>query len=382
MIPTLTHALRHHPLLSFVCVACLTFIGCGDSSSSSDGGDGGAGIGGSCASNADCQSGLLCIGTMCTDPSSNTSNSGTDAGMDTGTTGGNMDTGTTGGNMDTGTTGGNMDTGTTGGNMDTGTTGGNMDTGTTGGNMDTGNTTNRPAELTGGVSIFEVKISAGLLFSLNRGNAGAAFVVPGSEEPPLQTIGACDVIQSSTNPTEPFGYDAGTILIEGTSRTVNLTSSEGGGGSFAYSANLSEDNQDIFNPNTSVTITASGGTHIGAFNGSVTTPGEHDMSSPAADARISGDTTVTWSPAQSGLEVIINAVPLDFAFQPIDGPGLNCILPSDSGSFTIPAAAIDALSGPRIALSVIKIANQTVTVGPDTLILNVTYADGNVVTVN
>lgn len=355
--PRLLHTLF---LVSTSAALSVALTACGGDDSGDDSSGGGAAAGESCASSADCASNLLCIGAVCVDGSS--SSNGADAGTDSGdTTGGGTDTGVA---MDTG--GGNEDTG--GGGMDTG---GAMDTGGGG------------TELTGGVSIFEAKVSAGILFTLNRGNVGAAFVEPGSDPPPIQTVGACDVINVSADSTGgPFGYDAGSISVMGTSRPVTLTPNAGGSGSVTYTSNLSEDNQDIYNPNASITISAAGGADIPAFNGTITSPGEHEMTSPAPDASVSGDTNIAWSPAQSGNDVLVSVVPLNAVFSPIDGPGLSCAVPSDSGSFTIPAAAMDALQGPRLAITVIKVVNQSVQAGSNTVVLNVTYAHGSVVTLN
>ena len=354
--PRLLHTLF---LVSTSAALSVALTACGGDDSGSDSSGGGAAAGESCASSADCASNLLCIGAVCVDGSS--SSNGADAGTDSGDT--------TGGGTDTGVA---MDTG--GGNVDTG--GGDMDTGAA---MDTGGGT----ELTGGVSIFEAKISAGILFTLNRGNVGAAFVEPGSDPPPIQTVGACDVINVSADSAGgPFGYDAGSISVMGTSRPVTLTPNAGGSGSVTYTSNLSEDNQDIYNPNASITISAAGGADIPAFNGTITSHGEHEMTSPAPDASVSGDTNIAWSPAQSGNDVLVSVVPLNAVFSPIDGPGLSCAVPSDSGSFTIPAAAMDALQGPRLAITVIKVVNQSVQAGSNTVVLNVTYAHGSVVTLN
>ena len=43
---------------------------------------------------------------------------------------------------------------------------------------------------------------------------------------------------------------------------------------------------------------------------------------------------------------------------------------------------MDALQGPRLAITVIKVVNQSVQAGSNTVVLNVTYAHGSVVTLN
>jgi hypothetical protein len=236
----------------------------------------------------------------------------------------------------------------------------------------------RPAALTGGVSVFEARIKANALITIRRGNAGAAFVAPTQEEEPLERFGDCALTAFDPNAqSSARGYDAGVITVTAGNREAVLTPATQGA-STVYRSSLPESNEELFGNDQPIMISAGGGRHVGAFVGSLTSPREHSVISPAADSTIpAGALTVTWTPGETQAEVAITLSPMNQAYAPVAGMSLTCTT-TDTGSLEIPAEAMTRLNAERIALVVIKVLNREVQVGDDTLYLNLTSASGNV----
>jgi len=331
----------------------------------------GAAAGESCQTGSDCQTGLLCVGLVCRDPNAaNNGNNGNNGGSNNGSSNNN---GSNNGDSDAGAT--NNGVADTGDDVANNGNNGEPDVVDDGGNNAT-----RPAHLSGGISLFEVHVTTGNVLApeIHRGNAGAAFVEPTND--PAPALDTCVVFQSSSNtPPGPMGYDAGSISVTGGRNTVTLTPANGGGGSVTYSAGLDEANENVFEASTNLTVSAAGGAHIPAFQGTLTTPAEHRVTQPAPDSTQPDAIDVVWTNSGSSQSVLINVIPLDNFYHQVNGPGLNCALSSDSGSFTIPASATSQMSSARAAVSVIKAQNTDLTVGPDSLILNATYSHGVVI---
>lgn len=242
----------------------------------------------------------------------------------------------------------------------------------------------RPEVLTGGVTLFEAHVDTPFV-AVNVGNAGAAFVEPTAEDLPIAVIDGCDVFNVTLEEPPPvFGYDAGTITVD-TVPTVIVTPRFELDGSVTYGSDIPEDTPSVFDANEVITFTISGGQHVDAFSQSLTTPGEHTMTSPAVDDHIAGsDLSVTWTQSGSDADVLINVVPLNSSGNAVTGRSLNCDPGSDTGAFTISAAAINQViaaspNGTRAAITVIKAKSVEVAQGADTFYVNATYAAGNLV---
>ncbi len=231
------------------------------------------------------------------------------------------------------------------------------------------------------MSLFEVNITANFLVSIRRGNIGAAFVEPEPEDPPIRSFGECDLINVSQGGPEAFGYSAGDISVAINGQSHVLTPMDGGGGSTVYPTAFGEENEDAYRPGAAIMVSATGG-HVGAFMGSLTAPQEHILSTPPADAMVSGtgDLALRWTGDGSGSQVAVAISPLDAGFNFLDGRGLNCVPGGgDSGTLVVPAAAMRELQADKLAIVVIKVNNVALDVDGDDIVLNTTYAAGNVV---
>ena len=91
------------------------------------------------------------------------------------------------------------------------------------------------------------------------------------------------------------------------------------------------------------------------------------------------DLTLNWTGGGSNSDVVVTISPMDDFFMPKNGRGLSCTPASDTGSLTIPAAAMAELAGPKLAIVVIKANTALQDVNGDEIALNATYAAGNIV---
>lgn len=365
---------RTRALLAAALLPILLLTACGEDESEETPA-GGAAVGEACQAAADCSTGLLCIGLICRDPNDTPSNNTNNPNNNQNNNTNNVNNNTNSVNNNTNNP---EDAGDNNPLPDAAEDTSAEDDAASGEDVaPDAPAVERPDTLTGGVSIFEAHVRANNLLQIHRGNAGAAFVPPGAEENP--TLDACATFQATTSTPPTPGYSAGEITVTGGSRTIVLTPSNAAAGSILYSANLDEDNEDAYGNGATLTISAAGSDHIPAFSGSVVAPGDHNVTAPAPDSAFSGAINVAWSGSGSDASVVINMIPLNAAFTPINGLGINCPLSADSGSFAIPAELTSQLTAPRYALSVIRVRNTTVTVGPDTFILNATYSSGVIV---
>ncbi len=359
-------------LLAAALLPLLLLAACGEDESDETPA-GGAAVGEACQATADCSTGLLCIGLICRDPNDTPTNNNTNNNQNNNTNSVNNNT-----NNPNNSTNNPEDAGDNNPLPDAAEdTSVEEDAAPTEDAAPDAPAVERPETLTGGVSIFEAHVRANNLLQIHRGNAGAAFVPPGPEENP--TLDACATFQATTSTPATPGYSAGEITVTGGSRTIVLTPSAGAVGSILYSANLAEDNEDAYGNGATLTISAAGSNHIPAFSGSVVAPGDHNVTAPAPDSTFSGAINVSWSSSGTDASVVINMIPLNAAFTPINGLGVNCPLSADPGSFTIPAELTAQLTAPRYALNIIRVRNTTLEVGPDTFILNATYSSGVIV---
>ncbi len=373
--------ISHRPLTSraslmmLLLASLLVALGaCGEDAADQE--EGTLGAGESCQSSNQCQSGLLCLGTVCRDPNDAGNN---DTNNDTNNTPNNTP------NNNPNNEPNNQPNNDPNNNPNNDPNNNpnnepNNDPNNNPNNDPNNMPPDRPGELTGGISVFEVNISANALFNIRRGNAGAAFVEPTTEEPPLDTFGDCNLVNVTQNAPEPFGYSAGNITVDVGGNVLELMPSTGGNGSVTYTAPLGENNENIFAPNDTITVAASGNA-VAAFEGSLNAPAEHTLTAPAADSSVSAqeDLTLSWSGSGSGLDVAVTISPMDNFFGFLDGVGLNCSPSSDTGQLTIPAAAMARLTGPKLAVVVVKVVNENVEVGNDSIVINATYASGNIV---
>ena len=72
--------------------------------------------------------------------------------------------------------------------------------------------------------------------------------------------------------------------------------------------------------------------------------------------------TITWNGGSTAGTVLVVLGALDYAFQPMDGPTVTCVLESDPGTYTIPSEAMKELPSSllsKVIISVTRIHTTT-----------------------
>ena len=238
-----------------------------------------------------------------------------------------------------------------------------------------------PLALGGGLLIFELSSEF-----LNQAGAGARFVDALAEQPAQTMFGPCALSYSDPDapPAPPaWGYDAGTITVNGTTPVVTLTPLDEGAAGTGYESGLSESLESLLpSGGALLNISSAGGADIPAFQAYLQVPEEVNISAPATglfgSVSSSSDLTVSWN-AGSGEAVLVTLTPLSATFQAIAGEGLVCTLEDDLGSFTIASAALQAMKSSgvsKVAIGVTRMRTSTANAGAFELPLAVTRSSG------
>lgn len=369
----------HNPALVLVGALLVAVVGCSDDTATDPATDG-------CVRSVECGAARVCRDGTCVDVEDG------DTGRDAGDAGDDTD-GRDAVDTDPGNNGAD-DAGDMGGNN------GSPDGGDTADTPDTADVADvpdveedvpedvplepRPEVLEGGISVYEAGIHQIRNFIVfRRGNAGAVFAEPTDPPPPIRVVEGCDVVAvGGEDPAPPFGYDAGLIRITTDSEEFTLTPTVGDGGDVQYRSSLDASFDDVYPSSGMIEVRSTGGRHIRGFEAMITAPRDHLMDDPLPDDRVARGVAlpVEWSPSGTDLGVVVTVAPLSDTYAPIVGQGISCAVPSDGGSFSIPAAAMaEITSAPRLAVVVLKVKNITFDAGDDTFVLNVTAASGNFV---
>jgi hypothetical protein len=242
-------------------------------------------------------------------------------------------------------------------------------------------------EIVGGVTVFEIR--APDVEALRSGGIAAGFVLrePDEEASHVATIGPCNI--DATDPdAELFPsvdtLDAGEITVDLGDDVYHLTIAETAEGP-RYEADTPEGLIEYFAAGLTIEVSAAGGADINAFAGSVSAPLEPVITQPSWSGGFDGThdqdspLVVNWASTELGLiDVIISVVPIETIPTPgiADGHAITCVVP-DTGSYTIPTAALDYLPGnfaigPNVALTVIVPVSETFEVGHTEVTINAT----------
>jgi hypothetical protein len=217
--------------------------------------------------------------------------------------------------------------------------------------------------------------------------------------PPDNSFGECSVSFQDPNnpPPAEHGYDAGVITVPAlptdpafpdTSPPVTLTPVNRGGNGTGYESNLPSDQVDLLPGGGAIlTFKAAGGADIGVFEITVQNPEPVSITSPnvsgtGGSASKSSPLTVTW-PAGNGDQMIISISPLtsDLLPQAASGNALACVV-QDTGSVTIPTAALALISSGNNALGVTRLKTNTGTAQGSTVSASITWSSGGLLTLN
>jgi hypothetical protein len=223
--------------------------------------------------------------------------------------------------------------------------------------------------LGGGILVFELASKF-----VNQAGAGARFVAPTPIPDPETVFGPCAVTASDPDAPSPppaFGYDAGEIVVSGTSPAVTLTPVDEGSAGTGYSSGLPEDLETVLPVGGALlTITAAGGADIPAFSTYVQVPEPVILTAPPTglieSVNASSDLSVTWN-AGTGQQVLVTLTPLSSTFQLAAGAGLVCTALGDPGALVIPAAALAAVKNSgveTVAIGVTRIRTSEANAGP------------------
>jgi hypothetical protein len=226
-----------------------------------------------------------------------------------------------------------------------------------------------PVTLGGGMLFFELASEF-----LDRAGAGARFTDPVPLVESETVHGPCAVTDADPDaptPTPAFGYDAGEIVVTGTTPTVTLSPVDEGATGTGYESGLAEDLESLLPTGGALlSITAAGGADIPAFAMHVQVPEPVLLTAPTpglfASVSASSDLSVSWK-AGNGEVVLVTMTPSSTLFEPIAGKGLVCTESGDSGAMVIPAAALLAVKGSgvdKVLLGVTRIKTGETTAGP------------------
>jgi len=215
----------------------------------------------------------------------------------------------------------------------------------------------------GGILILEIDTD----LDFNTANVGAAFGPPLVIEPAAFMIGQCRIDGAADENTSPEpSLDAGTLSITGTTTPATLTW-ESVDNVFTYVSSLSENQADLLGAaGDLISIEGNGGMDVPAFSGTMETPPRVEIKSPALGLTTSIDTsnalTVSWNGGTSAGTVLVVLGTLDYAFQPMGGPTVTCILENDPGTYTVPSEAMKELPSSllsKVIVSVTRIHTTT-----------------------
>ena len=231
-------------------------------------------------------------------------------------------------------------------------------------------------EITGGVTVFEVRSPA--VSDLETGGVGAGFRIGAAAAgPPIATVGGCEIRDTS---------EAGELFETGPSLDAGDIEVTVGGSAYVlthdgerYGSSAPDGQIEYFSGGDTITASATGAA-VPAFSGSWTAPVEPVVTSPSwslgDEHDRDDDLRVTWDGAPA-TTVVVNILPVDVFPEPGIGEGnsVTCTV-ADTGSFTIPAAALAYLpegggfGGGTVALTVARLSNAEIRVGNATLTMN------------
>ena len=203
--------------------------------------------------------------------------------------------------------------------------------------------------ITGGIAVLQVDnpqfLSAQVNVKFREGPAPLA--------PIQQTVGACstmDVSVFTNGIADPSaGLDAGTVTITGLQQPMSLIPvDQGGTKGHVYSSGLPANNSSILSGST-ITVAASGGQFVPAWETVIASPTPVNVSWPPDDLEEQinkkKDLAVTWT-AGNGTHTRIDLVSIDGQDEDVNnGVMVVCELDGDPGSFVVPSALFSQLHG-------------------------------------
>jgi hypothetical protein len=248
---------------------------------------------------------------------------------------------------------------------------------------DPGDTTTEDARdptQAGGIIVFEVRAPG--VGDLESGGVGANFdllqATPGSA--PVASIGACEIRDTSEGAdileTGP-SFDAGQITI-GVADTNYALDYIGE----TYVSNASEEQIEFFAAGDTITMTAAGGLEVDGFEMSVIAPADPTITAPVWGSFDGGDRdeplSIVWT-GSGGTSLVISIIPVEVFPEPgvADGNAITCTV-EDTGSYTVPVEALaylpepEGFGGGTVALTVVRVVNETEFVGITEVTANAT----------
>ena len=224
-----------------------------------------------------------------------------------------------------------------------------------------------PEDPLGTITIEEVDTLFG---SGDSAHVSAGFHAPPLAPDPMETHGDCrvDFFDPAVEGLPPSTLNAGLITIQGLLLPAFLhaeTTVEGP----LYESNLTGDTLDVFDaPGTPLSISSNGGLDIPAFTGVLTTPTPVALVEPATGIDKSINTAkpllISWNADKNASRMVLFLAVLDYAFEPIAGPVVTCVLEGDPGSHVVPAEALQNLPTKflhKVVVSVTRVHEETLT---------------------
>ncbi len=222
--------------------------------------------------------------------------------------------------------------------------------------------------------------------ALNVASATARFVefTPLPEIPEETfpcTVGWVD--PDSENPLE-FGYDSGTVTVSGLLQEVTLTPTTLPNTGTGYESGLADDLDDLLPAGGALmTISATGGTDIGAWSGVLQAPEPVTISKPSmgfgSSHSVAKDLFVTWN-AGTGNTVVVSISPLGPLFQAQEGNVVTCWFTEDNGEGLVPgslmAQVLNGKGSQNTAIGVTRIKTDTTENGLHSIPLTAARASG------
>jgi len=239
-----------------------------------------------------------------------------------------------------------------------------------------------PEDPMGTITIEELDTLFG---SGDSAHVSAGFHAPPLIPDPMETHGDCrvDFFDPAVEGLPPSTLNAGLITIQGLLLPAFLHAETTVAGPL-YESNLTGDTLDVFDaPGTPLSISSNGGLDIPAFTGVLTTPTPVALLEPATGIDKSINTAkpllISWNADKNASRMVLFLAVLDYAFEPIPGPVVTCVLAGDPGSHVVPAEALQALPTKflhKVVVSVTRVHEETLksTLIPITLIATRTTA--------